>query len=268
MNSVSLITICNFGYRTITSNMLASLKKINLLEKMTVYCLDNKTQDYLIGLYPQCNYETLVNTSSEELVDFRRKGWNHIVYYKMKAIYFSLKKNDRVLFIDGDIVLYNDPLKYLESELKDKDILFQTDIIISNELYHSYFETISKFKTADELVKYFNTCGYLKPEANTGFMYIKSCPKTISFFNYNNIDIETFGCDQIYINDRINNLNYGLLRVELFPTGLYIKSMYIKVLKSSDDIEKKHFIIHFNYTLASYNKIDTIKKMNSCYIDK
>ena len=75
-------------------------------------------------------------------------------------------------------------------------------------------------------------------------MYIKSCPKTISFFNYNNIDIETFGCDQIYINDRINNLNYGLLRVELFPTGLYVKSMYINVLKSSHDIEKKHFIIH------------------------
>ena len=39
-----------------------------------------------------------------------------------------------------------------------------------------------KFKTADELVKYFNTCGYLNPKANTGFMYIKSCPSKYILF--------------------------------------------------------------------------------------
>ena len=112
-----LITLTNDGYKEITSNMMHSLKQFNLLSKLTVFCLDSKVKEYLQNLYPDSQYEIINNTGSENLIDFRRSGWNHIVFYKMRAIYDSLNKYERVLFIDGDIVFYRNPLDNLENEM-------------------------------------------------------------------------------------------------------------------------------------------------------
>jgi len=267
MNS-RLITLTNSGYKHITNNMLFSLQNIGIIDKITVFCLDESTHGFLSERYPECDFEVIANTGSEKLIDFRRDGWNHIVFYKMKAIYNSLLKYDRVLFTDGDIVFYKNPLENLENSLKDKDILLQTDLIVSNEKYNEYFNIISEFKTAQQLADYIPSCEYLKSEANTGFIYIKNTPQNIDFFNYNNIDINTFECDQIYVNKNLNKLNYALLPIFDYPTGLFIKSLYLTIIKClPPDLGAYHFIIHYNYTLASYNKVSTIKMMNSWYVD-
>ena len=266
--NTQIITLTNNGYRDITNNMLFSINKLGLIDKMTVFCLDENVKDFLSEKYPQCKFEIISNTGSEELIDFRRKGWNHIVFYKMKAIHKSLQKYERVLFTDGDIVFYSNPLNHLESIIGDKDILFQTDLIVSNEQYKNYFDAISKFKTAQELADYIMSCGYLRSEANTGFIYMKNTQKNIEFFDDSNIDIETFECDQIYVNKHLKDINFGLLPIFKYPTGLFIKSLYITIIKSlPPNLGDYHYVIHFNYTLASYNKISTIKMMQSWYVD-
>ena len=263
-----IITLTNNGYRDITNNMLYSVKKLGLIDKMIVYCLDENVKNFLYEKYPECEFDVINNTGSEHLIDFRRKGWNHIVFYKMKAIHKTLQKYDRVLFTDGDIVFYSNPLENLESLIGDKDILLQTDLIVSNEQYNNYFNAISKFKTAQELADYISSCGYLRSEANTGFIYMKNTEKNIDFFDDSNINIETFECDQIYVNKHLRELNFGLLPIFKYPTGLFIKSLYLTIIKAlPPDLGQFHYIIHFNYTLASYNKISTIKMMNSWYID-
>ena len=267
MNS-RLITLTNNGYKDITDNMLFSLRKIGIINKMTVFCLDENVHSFLSNKYPECEFEILDNTGSEDLIDFRREGWNHIVFYKMKAIYKSLLKYDRVLFTDGDIVFYKNPLEHLENQLKDKDILLQTDLIVSNEKYKEYFKTIGDFKTAQQLADFIPNCDYLRSEANTGFIYIKNTKQNIDFFNFNNIDIDTFECDQIYVNKNLTKLNYGLLPIFNYPTGLFIKSLYLTIVKAlPPNLGDYHYVIHYNYTLASYNKVSTIKMMNSWYID-
>lgn len=263
-----LITLTNDGYKKITSNMMHSLKKFNLLSKLTVFCLDSKVKEYLQNIYPDSQYEIINNTGSESLIDFRRSGWNHIVFYKMRAIYDSLNKYERVLFIDGDIVFYRNPLANLENEIGDKDVLFQTDLIVSNDKYNYYFEQISKFKTAQELADYIMECGYLRTEVNTGFIYLKNTLKNIDFFDYKKIDIETFECDQIYVNKNLKELNFKLMPIFTYPTGLFIKSLYFTILKSMPpDLGICHNVIHFNYTIASLNKVQTIKAMNSWYVE-
>jgi hypothetical protein len=259
-----LITLTNDGYKLIASNMMKSLSKLNLIGSLTVFCLDQKVLDYLKNLYPICKYILIENTGSENLIDFRRAGWNHIVFYKMKAIYNSLNEYDRVLFIDGDIVFYRNPLEELEQELGDKDILFQTDLIISNEYYNQYFKDIENLKNLQGLVDFMNGNKNIKSEVNTGFIYIKNTQNNIDFFDYKNIDINTFSCDQIYVNDNLNKLNYKMLNAIKYPTGLFIKSLYFTILKSMPaDLGYLHNIIHFNYTIASLDKVATIKAMHS-----
>ena len=71
---------------------------------------DENVKNFLYEKYPECEFDVINNTGSEHLIDFRREGWNHIVFYKMKAIHKTLQKYDRVLFTDGDIVFYSNPL--------------------------------------------------------------------------------------------------------------------------------------------------------------
>jgi len=134
---------------------------------MTVFCLDKYVKEYLIEKYPECEYIIIDNTSSENMIDFQENGWNHVVFYKMKAIYLSLQQYERVLFIDGDIVLYKNPLDHLEKmlELNKKDILFQTDLLPNDLNYVTNY--IKKFNSAQQLLDFSNNLEFVRKEANT-----------------------------------------------------------------------------------------------------
>ena len=97
-------------------------------------------------------------------------------------------------------------------------------------------------------------------------MYIKKTPETIDFFNYDKINIDTFVCDQVYINKNLHHLNYGLLPIYEYPTGFFIRCLNYIVKGVPYDLSMYHFMIHFNYTVASLNKVDLIKELRSWYI--
>ena len=80
---------------------------------------------------------------------------------------------------------------------------------------------------------------------NSGFMFIQSNIKSIDFFNWNNIDLNNFTCDQDYINDHKNKLNYKLLKRDLFPIQQYY---YIE----------NPYIIHYNHKRGNHKKKDFI----------
>ena len=80
-------------------------------------------------------------------------------------------------------------------------------------------------------------------------MFIQSNIKSIDFFNWNNIDLNNFTCDQDYINDHKNKLNYKLLKRDLFPIQQYYY------------IEKPNinpYIIHYNHKRGNHKKKDFI----------
>ena len=127
---LSFITLTNDGYKEFTENCLVSLKKIGI-ESLKVYCIDQKSFDYLS---PKFNNIIKMNLKDEEiesnLVNFRRGNWSKIVLKKFNIIYEELQNNDYVLFTDGDIVyIRNGFIEYCLENIGDADIIMQDDRI-------------------------------------------------------------------------------------------------------------------------------------------
>jgi len=223
MENISFITFTNYGYLHYTQNLILSLEKINFPSPLKVYCIDQKSFDELKQwnqnvILEMLNDETNTN---ESIVGWKEEGWNTMVFSKLKCIYKELFQNEYVFFTDSDIVFEKDPLEYLKENIKDYDMCIQQnkeDILCS------------------------------------GFMFIKSNEIMKNLFDTSKIDVETFVCDEDYINENKEKFNYLFLDKKLFPTQIF----YSKFLNP--------FIIHFNKHGGIYKKIDMIQ-FNKWYLD-
>ena len=213
--NISFLTFTNFGYLHFTQNLILSLEKINFPLSLKVYCIDQKSYDTLRNwnkniILEMLNDETNMN---QNIVGWKEKGWNTMVFSKLKCIYKELLKNEYVFFTDSDIVFEKDPLEYLLENMKDYDMLIQQN----------------KDKS--------------KYPLNSGFMFIKSNNNMKNLFDWGKINIDTFVCDQDYINDKSYNFKYLGLSRDLFPVEYYY---YLNYENYSD----KFYIFHFNFKMG------------------
>lgn len=218
---ISFITYTNYGYIEYTKNLILSLEKIKYPLTLKVYCVDKKSYDLLNAFNKNITFELLNDktNNNQNIVGWKEKGWNTMVFSKIKCIYNELYKNKYILFTDSDIVFEKNPLNYLLENIKDYDILIQQNMIKS--IY----------------------------PLNSGFMFINSNNNTKNLFNWENIDLNNFTCDQDYINDNKTKINYKLLKRELFPIQEYyfIEKPYIDP-----------YIIHYNHKRGKDKKKDFI----------
>jgi hypothetical protein len=128
-----------------------------------------------------------------------------------------------VCITDGDIVYENNGVfDFLLEHIGDNDMLIQSEGLDTDDV-----------------------C--------SGFMFIKSNPRTISLFHPENVEIHknTVGWDdQVYINEMKYKLKYKVLPLSLFPTGKYYDSY-------SDNIDP--YLIHFNWIVGHEKKSIMIK---------
>jgi hypothetical protein len=229
MVKIGFITLTNSGYLEYTNNLIKSLENINF-EGLKVYCIDDKAFNNL-------NYDRKLkidNPEEEEVEDFYSfrscEEWAKIMFQKFRIIYRELKKNDFVLFTDGDII-YRDKrfMNDLLNRIDDNDVLFQNDK--QNDDDHS--------------------------ELCAGFQFIKSNEKTLNFYNPDNVSLETIlnlKCDQPYINKFKSQLKYNLLPLKKYPNGKYY-----------EDNKNNSYMIHYNY-LIGHDKKSMMKKNNHWFL--
>lgn len=223
MNNISFITFTNYGYLHYVKNLILSLEKCNMSIPLKVYCIDQKSFDELHKwnqniILEMFNDETNKN---ENIVGWKTKGWNTMVFSKLKCIFNELYKNEYVFFTDSDIVFEKNPLDYLLDNIKDYDMLIQKN---KNNILCS------------------------------GFMFMKSNDIMKNLFNWQNINLETFVCDEDYINENKDKFKYYLLSTELFPIERY----------HSNNNNNPFYIIHFNKR-AGNDKIYSMKLYNKWY---
>jgi hypothetical protein len=149
-----------------------------------------------------------------------KEDWNITMFNKIKSIYNELFINEYVLYIDSDIIIKNNNIiDYLHDEIinSEYDILFQQNI-------------------GEKLC--------------SGFMYIHSNTKTIDLFNYKKIDINTFICDEDYINENKDKIKYKKLKRYYFPIERYYR-------KYKEELP--YYMIHFNFNTGIYKEKSIIE---------
>lgn len=230
MENFIFITLTNRDYVELTLNCLKSLENINSKYELKCYCIDNDAFNLLKNKTNVSKVPGLLN-EIKNMPNFRGENWDKLVVNKFNIIHDNLKKYNYVLFTDGDIVYKKDDfVKYCFENIKDNDMLIQNDSGNDNQ----------------------------KNILCSGFMFIKSNPKTLDFFNPEKINMETFQCDQIYINQNFRKFNIKLdtLPLNLFPNGGYYKKNY--------NIQN-NYLIHFNWC-GGKNKKRWIQNTNNWLI--
>jgi hypothetical protein len=210
---MKFITLTNKGYLDYTRNMIKSLKKLDIEEPLKVYCIG-------ADCYNCLDYDNKVLLNSEapdEFQKFREGDWNKVVFQKFNAIYQELIKGNDVLFSDGDIVWLDKRFQRdIQNRIDDNDILFQNDHQDDRD----------------------------DGELCSGIMFIKSNERNKITFNPENIDMESFKCDQIHLNKIKSGLNYDKLPLKKYPNGRFYYTMK----------PQNPYCIHFNYVVGEMKK--------------
>ena len=221
---ISFITFTNYGYIDFTKNLILSLEKCNFPLSLKVYCIDQKSFDELQSFNKNITLEMLEDetNTNETIVGWKEEGWNKMVYSKLKCIHKELLTNPYVFYTDSDIVFENNyALQYLLDNLKDHDMCIQQN-------------------KGDILC--------------TGFMFMKSNDTMKHLFDWKKINIETFICDEDYINENKDKFNYYRLSREYFPTERYYYH----------NNDNQFLIIHFNKNKKE-GKINSMKLYNKWF---
>ena len=229
---ISFITYTNYGFIHYAKNLILSLEKCNFPLPLKVYCIDQKSFDELQG-WDNITLEMLNDETNtdETIVGWKGQGWNTMILSKLKCIHKELFINPYVFYTDSDIVFENNySLQYLLDNLKEYDMCIQQNT---------------------------ETSEY---PLNPGFMMLKSNDSMKQLFDWTKIDINTFICDQDYINDNVDKFNYFVLPRELFP----IEKDYYHLWMNPGSFNP--YIIHFNYS-AGDKKIKRIQKLKKWYLD-
>ena len=224
-SKISMITFTTYDYINYTKNLIKSIQISNIRIPLKVYCIDEGSYNEL----KQINGNIVIikyfdKDITEGIKKYLQDGWSRFVINKIKCIYSELFKNEYILYIDGDIIIKNDLLlDYLMDEIKEEEILFQKN-------------------KGDTLC--------------SGFMFIRSTDDVKVMFNYKDIDMNDFICDEDYLNKNKGNFKYKCLRRENFPIERY----YRKYLEAIDP-----FMIHFNIE-TGFEKEKSIKELGYWYI--
>lgn len=242
--NIKIITLTNNGYKTLTDNLLISMKKIGIEELLKIYCIGDECYDYYKSNYPyneieKINLDDDSENSLSHWIEYRssqnkdiegKKRWANITSYKFYSINKELRSGNDVIFIDGDIVFEKNPYCYLMEHIGDSDLLIQND----NQTYNDR-------------------------QFCTGFFYMKSNTKTITITDFSEIskNIDGFQNDQQYLRRFEKQMDVKYLPLDLFPNGKYWR----------EKIPSNPYIIHFNYDVSGH-KINRMKQFNKWYLDE
>ena len=234
------ITFANFGYVDFVINFSLYAKPLKF--NLVVFCLDEQTYNILKNIYTCIKF---YKDASKNLTKFGNTDYKNIVFMKLYVIAhaFDLYPDKLIGYIDTDIILFQNPEKYIRALLNkypDVQIFTQCD-------------EGGKFKECSNR----NYC----PNMCSGVMLIKNSDIMKKALKYTSADINNFETDQHYLNSKLDELKIKRFTFSRFlmPNGAFYR-LY-KVIKH--DLPKPNFkkeiLIHFNYLIGT-DKIKVMKK--------
>lgn len=227
-----------------TDNLLTTLQKHNLLNKVIITCLDQKCFNYMQKWKIKVN---LFNSYVDKEADYSTVEFRKIVINKLKILDKLLKKYKKsILHIDTDVVVLSNQLDSDIKKLCNKkfDMIFQSD--------HTQFEQTSNKCTGFMLLNYTkNTLLCLK--------------KSIKLMKKNINNTKEHWGDQKTMNYIINT-NSKKYKTYMFNSKSYPNGY--RYFNNLDTIYKyyKPIIVHNNYIKGLQNKIIRFKKHNLWFL--
>jgi hypothetical protein len=257
MSSRSVIfTVTTNGYKFLTWNLWLSIQKLSVPWKLSIVCLDKESHRFFSQianipsiLLPDVTLQ--LQGDKTQVASHGTGDFNRITKLKLSAFAHFFKDGtiERLLYLDSDIVVFRDPLPYLETVLvKENPLWFQCD-------EHNPEFTCSLLERGCG-----NTCtgviGFWlgSPEHRKQHLEMISYDDSLwKQCKENN--------DQEYIQKRMNHLSisYRTFPRALFPNGSFLRNDHWKSLS------EEPFLLHFNFIVGG-NKQRVIKSKGFWFV--
>ena len=233
---MKLITLTNDGYIEYTQNLVVSLENVGI-DNIEIFAVGKKSYDHFNKQNIQTNLiSNNFFSNVNKFQEWRSRNFNKLMFIKLSIIYESLLQNEKVLYIDGDIIFLKNPIKEIDA-MPIQDMIGQYD-----------YNPTDKNETL---------CA--------GFMLVKNTEASLNLFNPSNVPQDLLDPDpknnnhfddQRYINQNLKNIDFKFFDIDKYPNGLYYYNNF-KILDPS--------IIHFNYTVGSEKK-NKMQQMGFWYL--
>jgi hypothetical protein len=128
-------TVTTNGYKFLTWNLWLHCRRLQVPWKLCILCLDKESYRFFqtIAMIPCIFYEGAglrVEGNTSKVSQHGTGDFNRITRLKLKVFSDVLTRTDiqKVLYLDGDIVLFRDPWPYLHTQVTtEKPLWFQCD---------------------------------------------------------------------------------------------------------------------------------------------
>ena len=245
IGNLSIITVCNYGFRDLTMNWILSGRKNNYF-KFVILSFDNELKDYLIaegfGQHVALVPDRWLNFAIDKKpAAFETKNYYAITQAKTNIFYKLLLLNQNFIFNDVDCVWLNG------------EIIEYINLIMRNSYAH---------------IIYALDFGDRKPYYNTGFFYATSTTFTKKL--YQKITKEQLrnanSIDQFVLDDILQTVHHNDNRILTFDPTIIANGYYYFIAKMHLKFKIKPFTVHANYFENIERKIASLKSDNYWFI--
>ena len=245
--STVVFTVTSNGYKFMTWNLWLHCKRIGVPWQLLIVCLDKESHRF---------FQTIANIPSVLLpsVDLQLRGdttkvssygsgdFNRVTREKLSVYRWMLEKKEytHCLYLDSDIVLFKDPMSYLQTILSPENYLwFQCD-------EHTEGDYTCR--------NYQGGCTNICTGVIAFYNDETTREKLLSMVGFNDTLWKTCNNDQEYIQKTVPlySVPYKTLDRSLFPNGLFLGKSHWKTLEDK-------ILLHFNFIVGGGNKQRIIK---------
>lgn len=250
-----VFTVTTNGYKFLTWNLWLSIQKQATPWKLVIVCLDKECHRFFSQianipsiLLPDANLQIVGDAT--KVAAHGSGDFNRITKLKLATFAYFLKDPsiERMLYIDSDIVLFRDPVPYLETILTPEHALwFQCDE--HNPEYKCRVFEGGCGNVCTGVIGFWIGTPEARAAIHTLISYDDALWKTCKDNN-----------DQEYIQKKIGALSYpyDTFPRDLFPNGSFLRNDHWKSLPQP-------FLLHFNF-LVGANKQRVIKSKGFWFV--
>jgi hypothetical protein len=234
-----VITVGNYGYRKMISNLLWNLETTTDLYPHTiVFSYDRKLIDYISRHHPTAHtmylgFDKVSNFNFREAVAFKENNWDALTLYKLYAIWWLLSNSDvNIFYTDADIYYIRSPIPYAKHEILNHKMLIQEGVVYGDKL------------------------GYC-----SGMLYVPKNKITLDIYNPSNWNLCNTDDEnylKMFIKSRAYETEVGVFRNDQFPVGSIWRKGDLWIRQQ---LKTGQFVaIHFNYIKGIESKITKMKE--------
>jgi hypothetical protein len=246
-NNEIIITTATFPFKEFLYNWLCSVKPLGDLSHVLIYTVDQSLARELIVEHNFHNvyWEKSRGWEKGEAVDYGSYEYRMLMLYRTEFIrHVLVELNYKILLADNDAVwLHQSPLKYINENVKDKDLAAQDDSMGAREGRNGM------------------VCG--------GFIYLNTTQTmknvwsdlTNSYSNNVRNGGDPGNTEQIMITNMMSRFNYQLLPWWLFPSG----HNYFGE-RNKEEVFKDVIVVHNNWVIGKAKKEQRFREVPGLWL--